>query len=147
MTVQSMNNMRFGHITGFNSYRGANSAGLGSGSMLYNNSIYGYNPRVGNGSRFYNPGAMGTYVQFDNSQTTSGTSSWWKGALKIAGGIIGGFVVSWLLSDNNSEKAGNWISNLFSSNKSGGTETSKKTVDESILNNNKTIMGSEMDDN
>ena len=131
MTVHSMNNMRFGHITGFNSYRGANAARLGSESMLYNNSIYGLNSRNGNGSRFYNPGPVGTYVQFNPPDPPEKKSSWWKTALGVVAGV--GLALLGV--------------KLFSGSKTEGTEKSSKPIDENIFNNNKSIMGSEMDDN
>ena len=107
-------------IPGFNNYRLGSLRSQGNGSMFYNNSIYGSGLRVGNGSRFYNMGPVGTYVQF--AEPPKPKDGIGKGLLNgllasmIGFGPIGSFVAGWLSMNNNAEKAGNWISNLFKGN-------------------------------
>lgn len=115
------------HVQGFNNYRlgSLRSQGMG-GLMSYSNSLYGIPSRNGNGSWFntaqgrsYNYGPVGTYYQF--AEPAKPKDSWGKGLLNgvlasmIGFGPLGSLAAGWLSMNNNAEKAGNWISNLFKS--------------------------------
>ena len=108
---------------GFNNYRlgSMRSQGMG-GYMSYSNSLYGIPSRNGNGSWFntiqgrsYNYGPVGTYYQMPKPEPPK--NHFWKNFLTTVGSALAGVGIAWLASGDNAEKTGNWISNLFSSNK------------------------------